>query len=70
MLRLDFAQAFRYNPLIFILLPLYTMYFLTKKKQMRRSSNGIMVVMLTLTLAFGLLRNIPFLDFLAPTIVG
>ncbi len=67
LLRLDGVQAFRYNPLVFILLPLYVMYFITQKKQMNRTSNGIMAVMLIVTLAFGLLRNIPIFDFLAPT---
>ncbi|MBP1991603.1 hypothetical protein J2Z66_003210 [Paenibacillus eucommiae] len=67
LLRLDFVQAFRYNPLVFILLPLYVIYFIAKKKQMRLVSNGIMTIMLILTLAFGLLRNIPMFDWLAPT---
>nr|WP_125666649.1 DUF2752 domain-containing protein [Paenibacillus baekrokdamisoli] len=69
LLSLDFVQAFRYNPLVFILLPLYAMYFVTKKKQMRLISSGIMAIMLILTLSFGLLRNIPNFDWLAPTTV-
>lgn len=69
LLRLDWVQAFRYNPLVFILLPLYAMYFITQKKQMKLFSNGIMAVMLILTLAFGLLRNIPAFDWLAPTVI-
>ncbi|AJS60643.1 hypothetical protein UB51_21745 [Paenibacillus sp. IHBB 10380] len=69
LLGLDFVQAFRYNPLVFIILPLYAMYFVTKKKQMRVLSNGIMTVMLIVTLAFGLLRNIPIFDWLAPTAI-
>ncbi|OAB35296.1 DUF2752 domain-containing protein [Paenibacillus glacialis] len=69
LLRLDVIQAFRYNPLVFILLPLYAMYFITKKKKMPTLSNGIMALMLIMTLAFGVLRNIPMFDFLAPTII-
>lgn len=69
LLKWDGLQAFRYNPLLFILLPLYGIYFLTHKKQMRIVSNGVMAVMLIVTLAFGLLRNIPMFDYLAPTII-
>lgn len=64
LLRLDFVKAFSYNPLLFVLLPLYTIYFVTNKKQMRLTSNAIMAVMLILTLSFGLLRNLPMYDWL------
>lgn len=69
LLTLDFYQAFRYNPLAFIILPLYLTYTMVNKKQMRRISNVIMTVMLTVTIAFGLLRNFPAFDWLAPTSV-
>ncbi|OAB40647.1 hypothetical protein PMSD_01740 [Paenibacillus macquariensis subsp. defensor] len=69
LLRLDYIQAFRYNSLVFILLPLYAIYFVTKKKDMRHLSNGMMAVMLIMTFGFGLLRNIPMFDFLAPTLI-
>lgn len=69
LLRLDFVQAFRYNPLLLILLPLSVMYFVTNKKQMIIRSNVIMAVMLIITVTFGLLRNIPMFDYLAPTII-
>lgn len=68
-LRLDFAQAFRYNPLLFILLPLSVMYFVTNKKQMQMISKTMMAVMLIITLTFGVLRNIPMFDYLAPTVI-
>lgn len=66
-LRLDWIQAFRYNPLVFILLPLYAIYFVTHRKNMTLIAHVIMTVMLILTLIFGLLRNIPTFDWLAPT---
>jgi hypothetical protein len=68
LLALDVYQAFRYNPLVFCLLPLYIAYTMASKKQMRRTSTVMMAVMLTVTIAFGLLRNIPVLDWLAPTV--
>jgi hypothetical protein len=67
LLSLDFVQAFRYNSLIFALIPLYAAYLIAKKKQMKTIGNGIMMVMLIMTLAFGLLRNMSMFDFLAPT---
>ncbi|WP_409346132.1 DUF2752 domain-containing protein [Paenibacillus sp. MBLB4367] len=68
LLRLDFHQAFHYNPLLFFLVPMYITYIIAKKRRMPRTSNAIMTVMLTLTIAFGLFRNIPGLDWMAPTI--
>ncbi len=62
---LDFVRAFEYNPLVFGLFPLFVAYLITSKKQMRFASKGIMAVMLTLTVAFGILRNIPYFDGLA-----
>jgi hypothetical protein len=67
LLKLDFYQAFRYNPLVLLILPLYITYTMANKKQMRRTSHVIMIVMLTVTLTFGLLRNTPAFDWLAPT---
>lgn len=67
--KLDVVQAFRYNPLLFVLLPLYLIYFVTTKKQMTMMSKATMAVMLIITLAFGLLRNIPMFDYLAPTVI-
>lgn len=66
LLELDFIQAFTYNPLVFILIPSYTIYLITKKMKVERVSNSIMITMLVLTVAFGVLRNFPTFDFLAP----
>jgi hypothetical protein len=67
LLRLDVYQAFRYNTLLFFLLPMYVLYQLAIMKKMRRSSNVTMAVMLSATIAFGILRNLPALAWLAPT---
>ncbi|MWV46306.1 DUF2752 domain-containing protein [Paenibacillus sp. HJL G12] len=67
LLSLDVVQAFRYNPLVFTLIPLYTMYGIAHKRKRKRIGNAIMAVMLILTLAFGLLRNLPTFHYLAPT---
>lgn len=67
MLQLDVVQAFRFNPLVFGLLPLYAVYWLAAKKQMRGISAPTMAVMLALTVGFGILRNFPAFAWLAPT---
>jgi len=67
LLRLDAYQAIRYNPLVFALLPMYLIYAWAKKRQMRRTSNGIMAVMVIATVGFGLARNLPAFSWMAPT---
>ncbi|GGD81470.1 hypothetical protein GCM10010911_44500 [Paenibacillus nasutitermitis] len=67
LLNLDVYQAIRYNLLAFLIPPLYIAYTLANKNQMRWASRWMMAVMLTVTLMFGLLRNLPALEWLAPT---
>lgn len=69
LLQLDLAQAVRFNPLLVVLPPLYMAYVIANKKQKRLLSRTIMAVMLTATVAFGLLRNMPAFVWLAPTAV-
>lgn len=69
LLELDFYQAFRYNALVFIIIPMYLMYIVTCKLKMLRISNFLMAIMLIATLTFGVLRNIPGFDWLAPAII-
>lgn len=69
LLQLDFAQAFRFNPLLFFLFPFFAAYLITHKAKMNRTSHAIMAVMLIGTIAFGLMRNLPHWDWLAPTVI-
>lgn len=69
LLKFDFAQAFRYNPLLFSLLPLYATYLIATNKRTKLLGNVTMTIMLILTLIFGVLRNIPYFDYLAPTVI-
>ena len=72
-LKLDFYQAFRYNPLIFILIIITGIYWLVKfilKKFMNISiaiPNYVYYILLVIVIIFGILRNIPMFDFLNPT---
>ena len=73
LLKLDFYQAFRYNPLIFILIIITGIYLLVKfilKKFMNISieiPNYVYYILLIIVIIFGILRNIPMFDFLSPT---
>ena len=73
LLKLDFYQAFRYNPLIFILIIITGIYWLVKfilKKFINISiaiPNYVYYILLIIVIIFGILRNIPMFDFLSPT---
>lgn len=71
-LNLNFYQAFRYNPLIFILLPfiityyiLYYIYWLQNKKIIIR--NELWYTLLIIIILYGIIRNIPIFKYLIPT---
>lgn len=69
LLRGEVEQAFRYNPLIFALVPMYALYALALKRKQPRAGSVMMAGMLTLTILFGVMRNIPLFDWLAPTVL-
>ena len=62
-------QAFRYNPLVFIELPIIAILILLYRfnKKSRKVVNILFIVLLVITVVYGVLRNIPFFYFLAPT---
>lgn len=70
-MKLDFYQAFRYNPIIFIDLPIIIItsiidFKYKDNKKVKIVTNIIYIMLLVITLIFGVLRNIPKFDFLAP----
>lgn len=75
LLQLDFYQAFRYNPLTFVVLPFLLMLFLKYQIAYIRSKNLsfskierlLMIFFLVALILFGIMRNLPQLSFLAPT---
>jgi cytochrome c biogenesis protein CcdA len=69
LLHLQLHQAFRYNPLVFTLAPIYTIYWYAVKQGHLPASKVTMAFMLAITITFGILRNLPAWDFLAPTII-
>lgn len=66
LLELDPGQAFRYNPLLFILAPMFAAYAWTNRKRMKRTGAVIMGMMLVITVGFGIMRNLPGFEAWAP----
>lgn len=72
LIKLDFYQAFRYNPLVFILLIIGIIYLLIKfilKKFniIIKVPNYVWYILIMIVIIYGILRNIPEFDWLAPT---
>ena len=72
LIHLDFYQAFRYNPLVFILLILSMVYWLFKLILKKFSidliiPNFVWYILLFIVIIYGIMRNIPFFNFLIPT---
>lgn len=69
LIHLDFYQAFRYNPLVFILGILYGCYCIISlviKIKLPKCSSYILIVIVIL---FGILRNIELFSYLKPTVI-
>ena len=71
-LKLNFYQAFRYNPLLFILLPFIIIYELIKYINWIQDKNFIIskkiwYTLLIVTIIYTILRNINIFNYLAPT---
>ena len=72
---LNFYQAFRYNMLVTLLLPFFVVcvvdeiycYIVDRKKTLySKIPTNFLIVLLIITILFGILRNISLFDFLAP----
>lgn len=65
--KLNFYQAFRFNALLFILPIIFIFYLLAKAKKQETIAQVILGVMLAIAIAYGVLRNLPSFEFLAPS---
>ena len=73
----DLYQAFRYNPLVFILTPFLIFYFLeisiskicNKKSICKKIPNYVFYILIVALVVYGVLRNIDMFSYLRPTIV-
>lgn len=68
-LRFDFYQAFRYNPLVFLYLIGYLLYLIIRKFTKFEFSNKLSYILLIIAILFGVLRNIEVFSFLQPVVV-
>lgn len=73
-LKLDIYAAFRYNPLVFLTLPigiyLYIDYLVRKDKSLyKKIPEKLWYIIIVVFIIYGILRNIPSFDFLAPTAI-
>ena len=69
-LKLDFYGAFRYNPLLPIGLYIYIDYLIRKEKSLyKKIPEKMWYVVIIIFIIYGILRNIPAFDFLAPTTI-
>lgn len=74
----DFYQAFRYNPLLFILLPFAAIFFANwayakyngKTSWCEKIPEWVWVALAIIIVIYGVLRNLPTFDYLAPTCIG
>lgn len=75
LLKGNISEAFKYNQLAFILLPFLTVYFIYKiylyltnsqDKIIKKIPNIIWIILLIITILFGILRNIKYFTFLRP----
>ena len=75
LIRLDFYQAFRYNQMVFILIPIFTLYLIdfiyksikNKKPLLYKTPNYIWYIIVVLLVIFGIIRNI--FPYFAPTVI-
>ena len=70
----DIYQAFRYNPIIFIDVPIICISLVFERcfknnVIVKKIVNFIFIILLIITIIFGVLRNIPQFSFLAPTTI-
>ena len=73
----DLYQAFRYNPLVFILMPFIIFYFLeiniskiyNKSSICKKIPDYVFYIIIVILVVYGILRNIDIFSYLRPTIV-
>lgn len=69
----DFYSALRYNMLLAILLPAFILFFIVHcidelrgKKKNRRWETRLCIILIMISVIYGLLRNLPYFEFLQP----
>ncbi len=79
LLHFHFYQAFRYNPYVFLLLPLIILYLLyqiyiwimeKEDKVSNQIPRGILNFFIITLIIYGVIRNISYFSWLAPTVIN
>lgn len=75
LIQLDFSKAFRYNQLVFILIPFFVFYygysfyiyiFNKEDKVLCKIPKYVWIILLIITILFGIIRNLDGFEFLRP----
>lgn len=69
LLQLDFYQAFRYNPLVFILFALFILFKILRFNLSKKSKEYASYFLLVVVIFYGVLRNIELFSYLKPTVI-
>ena len=69
LLQLDFYQAFRYNPLVFILFALFILFKILRINFSKKSKEYASYLLLVVVIFYGILRNIELFSYLKPTVI-
>ena len=73
LLHFDIYQAFRWNPFMFVTIPvvsavsIYQAYLYVRKTQILKWFSGFLMVYAVSVISFSIIRNIPILSILLPT---
>ena len=73
----EFYQAFRYNPLLFIMLPFFIFLLIdylynsqkNKKSLYQKIPNTVWIILLIIVIIYGIIRNIYPFTYLKPTLI-
>ena len=68
-LQLDFYQAFRYNPLVFILFVGVILFKILRFNFSKKSKEYASYFLLVVVIFYGVLRNIELFSYLKPTVI-
>ena len=69
LLKLDFYQAFRYNPLVFLLLVFFIPTKILTKNIPKKYKNYASYFLVFVVVLYGVLRNTSMFSYLKPTII-
>ncbi len=64
--KFNFYQALRFNALLFIMPFMLAFYYLASYLKKAKIAKAILIAMLVIAIGYGVLRNLPPFDFLAP----